>query len=328
MNQFALLFRSQYLRGMRPAPSAGRRGPTPVLVAKILVGLAVLGIAGATPGFFTAASLIATVDLAALIGLVALGMVFITISGNIMSLALAATMATCAMAFLGLVQHGIVVALCATLALGVAMNAVQGLLIGVFRANPLIVSIAALALITGLVTAVTAGAGAALPAGVDLQALRIRVGPLEAPTIVFAGCAVAAQLVLSYTRFGRELFLVGSNIRAAEAAGVRVSRVVAGAYGVAGGFAAVAGIVAAVRFESASLELGHTYDYDAIAAVLIGGTLVSGGQGSAWQTVLGALMYAAVTTLLALGGYSQETQRLLTGGLILAVICMHAVGER
>jgi ribose/xylose/arabinose/galactoside ABC-type transport system permease subunit len=326
MSHFAIFRAATPRIGESPAPL--RRRWNLVLVAKLVLGIVIAGIAVTTPGFLSADSIVATIDFAALIGLVALGMVFITISGNIMSLALGATMASCAMAFLGLTQYGFTVAVCGTLALGVVLNAAQGAVIGVFRANPLIVSIAALASITGLVTAATGGSGVVLPPGVDLSPLRIRIGPVEAPTLALVSCAIIAQLVLSYTRFGRELLLVGSSIKAADAAGIRVSRVVGGAYAAAGAFAAIAGIVAAIRFESASLELGHAYDYDAIAAVLIGGTLVSGGQGSAWQTVLGALVFAAMTTLLALGGYSQEAQRLLTGSLILAVMCLHAAGEK
>lgn len=322
MNQSALS------RSRSPRNSRGVWRLRPVAVVKALLLLCVLGLALATPGFFTAASLVATLDLSALIGLVALGMAFITISGNIMSLALAATMATCAMTFLGLLSHGVLAAVGGALFLGIAINALQGGIIGAFRANPIIVSIAALALITGLVMGVTSGSGVMAPEGTHLDALRFQLGPLEAPTVVFLCCAVFAQVILTYTRFGRELFLVGSNIRAAEAAGIGVTRIVAGAYAVAGGFAGVAGVVAALRFETASLEMGHAYDYDAIASVLIGGTLVSGGQGSAWQTALGAIVFAAVTTLLALGGYTQEVQRLVTGALILAVMCLHAVGEK
>jgi ribose/xylose/arabinose/galactoside ABC-type transport system permease subunit len=293
--------------------------------AKLTLVIALLVLTAITPGFLSVASLVATLDLASLIGLVALGMLFITISGNLLSLALAITMATCAITFIALAPFGLAVSTVASLALGVAVNAAQGFAIGAFRANPIIVSIASLALITGIVTAFTGGSGLVLPADAQLGLLKGRLGPLEAPTLVFLGLGLVAQAVLSYTRFGRELFLVGSNIRAAEAAGIRVSRVVVGAYAVAGGFAGVAGIVAAARFASASLEMAHTYDYDAIAAVLIGGTLINGGHGSAWQTVVGALVYAGMTMLMVLGGYSQEAQRLLTGGLILTVICLHAV---
>jgi ribose/xylose/arabinose/galactoside ABC-type transport system permease subunit len=320
------LGRSASARPQTGAPA--RRRWRPVDIARLLIALAVAAVVAATPEFFTPLSLIATLDLAALVGLVALGMSFITLSGNIMSLALAASMAASSMAFLALLPYGFAAASAAAFALGVAVNAAQGAVIGVFRANALIVSIAALALITGLVTALTTGASVLVPDGMSMAAYRFQLGLIEAPTIVFFVCAVIAQCLLSYTRFGRELLLTGSNMRAAEAAGIRVARVVTGVYGVAGAFAAIAGIVAGTRFESASLETAHAYDYDAIAAVLIGGTLVSGGQGSAWQTVIGTLVYASLTTLLTLGGYSQEAQRLLTGGLILAVMCLHAAGER
>lgn len=281
-----------------------------------------------TPGFFTTPSIIATLDYASLIGLVALGMAFITISGNIMSLALSATMATCGQVFLLASGSGVAWATGLAIAAGIAVTAAQGFLIGWLRANPIIVSIAAFALIHGVVSAVTGGARAYSDPGADLSILRGRIGLAQAPLIVFLAGTVVAQLVLSYTRFGRNLFLVGSNFRAAEAAGIVNWRTVSSAYAMAGLFTGLAGVVAAARYQTADLELGAGYDYDAIAAVLIGGTAIHGGTGSAWRTFAGAVIFATAATLLVLRGYSTEMQRFLTGVLIFGVICLQATRGR
>ena len=281
----------------------------------------------ATPGFFSAPSILATLDYAALMGLVAIGMAFVTISGNIMSFALSATMAACAQIFLLASGSGILPAMGLALAAGVVISGIQGFFIGSLRANPIIVSIAAFALIHGIVTAVTGGARAYPAAGVDIGLLRGHLGPLQAPLIVFVAAAVLAQWVLSFTRFGRNVFLVGSNFRAAEAAGIETWRTVCGAYCMAGLFTACAGIMAAARYRTADLELGAGYDYEAIAAVLLGGTIIQGGSGAAWRVVMGAVVFAAVGTLLVLRGYSTEIQHLLTGVLIFGVICLQAGGD-
>jgi len=90
----------------------------------------------------------------------------------------------------------------------------------------------------------------------------------------------------------------------------------------------LAGIMAAARYQTADLELGAGYDYEAIAAVLIGGVAIQGGMGSAWRVFAGAVVFAAAGTLLVLRGYSTEVQRLLTGVLIFCVICLQAGGAK
>jgi ribose/xylose/arabinose/galactoside ABC-type transport system permease subunit len=104
--------------------------------------------------------------------------------------------------------------------------------------------------------------------------------------------------------------------------------VVTAAYAVAGFFCALAGMLAAARFRYASLETGVGYDYDAFGSVLIGGTLLRGGFGSAWRTVLGALVLAAVHTILVLRGYSQEAQYVLLGVFVLGAVCLSSREER
>ena len=281
-----------------------------------------------TAGFFSAPSIVATLDYASLIGLVAIGMAFVTISGNIMSLALSATMAACGEIFLLTSGLGMWTAMAIALLVGVAISGIQGFIIGTIRANPIIVSIAAFALIHGIVTALTGGARAYPDPGADISPLRGRIGMVQAPLIVFLAGAVMAQLVLTFTRFGRNLFLVGSNFRAAEAAGITTWRTISLAYCMAGLYSGFAGIMAAARYQTADLELGAGYDYEAIAAVLIGGIAIQGGMGSAWRVFVGAVVFAAAGTLLVLRGYSTEVQRLLTGVLIFCVICIQAGGER
>ena len=96
----------------------------------------------------------------------------------------------------------------------------------------------------------------------------------------------------------------------------------------AGLYSGFAGIMAAARYQTADLELGAGYDYEAIAAVLIGGVAIQGGMGSAWRVFAGAVVFAAAGTLLVLRGYSTEVQRLLTGVLIFCVVCLQAGGEK
>jgi ribose/xylose/arabinose/galactoside ABC-type transport system permease subunit len=146
--------------------------------------------------------------------------------------------------------------------------------------------------------------------------------------MAFIVLLVAAQLMLSYTAFGRNLFMTGSSFRAAEAAGLRTWRTVTGAYLCAGLFSAVSGILLAMRYSAASMEYGMNYDYDAIAAVLVGGTAIGGGQGSVLRTLAGVLVIGVVQMLLLLNGLRQEWQLLITGAIVLAMILLQATAKR
>jgi ribose/xylose/arabinose/galactoside ABC-type transport system permease subunit len=282
----------------------------------------------ATPGFLAAPSILSLLTTVSFIGCVAIGMTLITISGNIMSFALGATVGATAMVFvLASNWLGFGPGLVAGLLFGSLLTGLQGLLIGWARANPIIVSIAALALIYGVTQAfaekgtVYAGPGT-VPAGVKGKIVGV---PIE--FIVFLLSAAIAQFILSATRFGRNLFMVGSSFRAAEAIGVSTWRTITGAYLWAGFFTSLAGIMLAVRYDSANMDYGVAYDYDAIAAVLVGGTAIGGGHGSAIRTFAGAMVIGAVQVMLLLEGLRQEWQYLAAGLIVLAVIVLQARGS-
>ena len=120
--------------------------------------------------------------------------------------------------------------------------------------------------------------------------------PMPVAALLVTG--IVAQFVLSFTLFGRHLYMVGSNWRAALAAGLEPARVVLGAYVAAGFCTALAGILMAARYSSGDMELGIGYDYSAISAVLVGGTAISGGEGSVIRSLAGAFIIAVCQVLL------------------------------
>jgi ribose/xylose/arabinose/galactoside ABC-type transport system permease subunit len=136
------------------------------------------------------------------------------------------------------------------------------------------------------------------------------------------------QFILSWTRVGRDMVMVGSNPRAAMAAGIATARAVTIAYVIAGACSAMSGVLLAARYGSGDMELGTGYDYTAIAAVLVGGTSIQGGTGSVLRTLIGVTVIAVIEVVLLLRGFSQQLQYLITGVIVLAVIMLHTVGER
>lgn len=276
-----------------------------------------------TPGFISWPSIVSLLTTVSFIGCVAVGMTLITISGNIMSFCLGATVGASAMVFIVTLNAGGLVAavVCAVL-FGAAINAAQGLIVGLFRANPIIVSIAALSLVFGVADALTQSATLYAAPGANLALLKGNILGVPIEFAVLLGAAAVGQLMLNYTIFGRNLFMLGASFRAAEAAGIRTWRTATVAFAWAGAFSALAGILLAVRYDGASMNYGLGYDYDAVAAVLVGGTLMKGGEGSIVRTLAGALVIATIQVVLLLQGYRQEWQYLISGLIVLFVICL------
>ena len=293
--------------------------------AVVLVALTVWALA--TPGFTSWLSLYALLNAISFIGCVAVGMTFITLTGNIMSLSLGATLSACALMFLACLSFGIPVAFVIAVLFGVAISAVQGALVGYLRANPILVSIAALSLLLGIAEFVTGGARI-YPGGAGLTMFKGRIAGIPVEAMIFFATVVVGQFILSFTRIGRVMVMVGSNTRAAAAAGMRTGFAVTVAYGLAGAFTAVSGMLLAARYGSGDMELGAGYDYSAIAAVLVGGTTMSGGSGSVVRTLVGVTVIAIVEVVLLLRGYSEQLQYLITGLIVLGVIMLHTLGER
>ena len=295
-----------------------------------MAAVAILAVVAFTsPGFTAAPSVLALLTTISFIGCVAVGMTLITISGNIMSFCLGATTAATAVLFVGVLNRGgLGPAIIAALACGALVTAAQGFVIGWVRSNPIIVSIAMFALIHGVAQSITQGQTIYAATGAGHELLKGKLAGIPVEFLLFLCVLAIGQFILSFTTFGRNLYMVGSSLRAAEAAGVRTWRTVTGTYLWAGLFTAVSGIMLAVRYSLANMEYGLNYDYDAIAAVLVGGTTIQGGQGSVLRTLVGVLIIGVVQIVLLLHGLRQEWQILITGLIVLGVIMLHTTGDR
>ncbi|MDL2402513.1 ABC transporter permease [Rhizobium mayense] len=300
--------------------------PSLATIAKLVALVLLIGLALSTPGFLSRPSLTALANAMSLVGCVALAMTFVTIGGNIMSFSLGATASVAGIVFMAMLGHGFLAAALAAVLAGTVITALQGSIIGALRANPIIVSLAAYALLIGL-TQIIVGPKMDAP-NLDYQFLKGRLGGIPVSFLVFAALTVLAQLIVTFTRFGHELMLVGSNARAAEAAGIHVSRVTVIAYALAGVLSGIGGILIAARFGSADMQTARGFEYTAIAAVLIGGTAIGGGRGSMVQSFLGMAAIVVINALVLLQGFSMEFQRLTVGLAVLAVVILQGLGRR
>lgn len=313
----------------RPAPqrrttellqTVSPRTPEGRLALLVTLGAAVLLVFMLTTRrYFTVENVKAILSSAAIVGIMALGLTFVTLIGALVSLAISATAVMGAMIFLQELHLGLAPALAIAIVAGGVVTAIQGAVVGAWSANPVILTIGAGFLLSGITTSVSKGA-LVLPSGGGFATLNST--PLGVPlgVYVMVGLAVVYELLLRRTTLGRRVTLIGANRDAARAVGMRIPRTMAIAFAIAGASFALGGAFLGAFNKGASAQLEGTLTFDVIAAVLVGGTLISGGRGSALRTLAGAIAIAAISDLLLLRGLDTGAQILFKGVLVVAVV--------
>jgi ribose transport system permease protein len=146
--------------------------------------------------------------------------------------------------------------------------------------------------------------------------------------LIMFGAAIVASLILTRTILGRYTFAMGSNEEATRLSGVNVAGWKTAVYTLCGFFAGLAGVLIASRLNSAQPALGSGYELDAIAAVVIGGTSLSGGEGSILGTIIGAFIISTLTNGLRILSVPQEWQLVVTGGIVILAVFLDILRRR
>lgn len=303
----------------RPAGVIRRRRPDGYSIALAVPLLSLVVLAVTTERFLTVDNARAILASAALVGITAIGATLVMVAGSAVSLATSQTATVVAMLFLATQQLGLPTAVLVALASGVALTAVQGAAIGYWHSNPIVLTIAAGFAIGGMATWFSGGTPV-YPSTDGFAVLNSTVLGLPLAVYVLLTVTVLAQWVLRRTTAGRQMYLAGENRAAARAAGLPVGRVTMLAWAFFGGCIALTGVFLASFNTSATVTLGGNLTLDAIAAVLVGGTAITGGRGSALRTLGGAVLIAVISDVLLLRGYSTGAQTLVKGILVLAVV--------
>jgi ribose transport system permease protein len=273
-------------------------------------------------------------------GIIALGMTFVIITAGI-DLSVGAMLGLNSVLTAMLMtstNFGLVPTLLVVLLAGTAFGTLQGLISIRFRLESFIVTLAGLQMARGLALILSGnvyinisygdGPGLAPPV-FALLGERLFHNVVPVATLVFVALAIVATIVLNTTRFGRYVFAVGGNERAARLSGIPVAGVKVAVFAITGFAAAAAGIVHAGQFNFGSANDGAGYELTAIAAVVIGGTSLFGGAGSMIGTIAGSIMLGALANILQLNNVNASLQLLATGAIIvLAAALQTMVGRR
>ena len=293
----------------------------------IFVGIFVLA-AVSSPIFLSQANLVNVLRQVVVVSLLACGVTFVIILGQIdvslgSVLALAGTLAASAAATTGSVTLAVLVGL----VVGAVTGVINGLVITTFRIPSFIMTLAMTTVARGAVLLYTGGAPVT---GLgDFKVIgQGMAGPVPISVLILALIVVVSWVLLNKTKFGRYVYAVGGNERAALASGVRPSSVIIKAFVFNGLLAGIAGVVLMSRVNSGQPAGGVGYEFDAITAVVVGGTSLMGGTGTITGTIIGSFIIGIINNILNLLNVSSYWQQIVKGMIIAIAVILDVWTKR
>ncbi len=279
-----------------------------------------------TPHFLTVSNLLNVLEQTSINAVIAVGMTFVILSAGI-DLSVGSVLALSGVVMASLLQGGWAppLAVGVGLAAGFVFGALNGVAIAWGRLPPFIATLGMMSIARGCALLFTEGRPVSgFEEGFRSLATARLLG-IPAPVLITALVYVIARFVLSSTRFGRYVYAMGGNEEATRLSGVNVRLHKMLVYGVSGLTSAVAAVLLTARLNSAQPIAGIMYELDAIAAVVIGGTSLAGGEGGVGGTLIGALIMGVLRNGLNLLGVSSFLQQVVIGLVIVFAVLLDAV---
>jgi ribose/xylose/arabinose/galactoside ABC-type transport system permease subunit len=295
-------------------------GPTIAVVLAIAIFSAV------APGFLSVANLLNVSLQIAITGILAVGMTMVILTGGI-DLSIGSVVALSGVTAAAVAQSSGLGGFIAALGVGLGVGALNGLLVAGFRVAPFVVTLAGLTMARGLAFLLTGGRSIGnLPPAFNLLGQGAIFGT-PFPVLLMVAIVSAGYFLLSRTVLGRQIYAVGGNPEASWLAGVPVSGVLIAVYVLNGLLTGLAGAVLAARLGAGIPNSGQLYELDVIAAVVVGGTSLSGGRGGVLGSLLGALFIGILNNGLNLAGVDPYLQKIVLGAVILGAVMIDGTGQ-
>ena len=292
-----------------------------------LFGLVLLsiGLSIASPNFLTPSNLFSVLRQVSYSGLIAFGMTFIILIGGI-DLSVGAILALVGIVTASLIQAGMdpILASCIGLLLGAACGAINGLLVSFGRIAPFIATLATMILFRGIAQEYSQSK----PISINVDGFFNEIGSgylfdtIPVPVVLMLLVYFMLWFVLKKTRFGRHVYALGGSEDVARISGLRVRSLKLWVYTLSGLMSGLAALVVTSRLSSASPNAGAMYELDAIAAVVLGGTSLSGGRGWIFGTLVGVVLLGILSNGLNLLNVSSNYQLIIKGVVILFAVLL------
>lgn len=288
-----------------------------IFVVLVLVYLAAVAVSEA---FLQPPYIFNVIRQVAPVGIAAIGVTYVMILGGVdLSIGAVISLAAvvCAVQMNGNPDN-IAFAVILACATGAAIGAVNGVAVAFSRVSPFILTLGTGIAVLGLTQMYSGGTARGIVAPGFREVFNFRIGGVvPVLALVFAGLAAFGWVVQRTTVFGRQLFLIGSNRRAAILAGVPVAAVTIAAYAASGLFGALAGIALLARSGVSSSLSGQGLEFQVLAAVVLGGTTFEGGRGGILGTVAGVLVLVIAFNLVNISGLRYHMQLVVMGAIII-----------
>lgn len=291
--------------------------PQKLIAPLALVVLCIL-ISFATPYFLTARNFANLGKQTSVYLLIALGQTVVILSAGI-DLSVGSVLALSACTAGLLFQNGttsIWVGALIGIILGLSVGFINGITVAYGRVPPFIATLGTMGIVRGLVLLITKG----YPTGLGFPESFRYIGENHMPITIAGTMVIITWILLTQTSFGRRVYAIGDNKESARLSGVRVKLTTVMVFAFSGLMCSIAGVVMAARLNSAPPAAGQGYELNAIAAVVIGGTDLFGGQGSVFGTVLGAFLMAIIANALNLLNVNPFWQQILIGVFVIAAV--------
>lgn len=283
------------------------------------------------PVFFTSGNLLNILRLQAVPMILAVGMTMVVLTGGA-DLSAGSALALSGIAAGILFTSGVPVLLVIplTILFGALLGAINGALVGIVGMSFFVVTLGTLSGYRSLALVASDGSAIQMTGAPLLLFLGdgIILNWLPVPVLLAAIIAVLGYIVLNHTGWGRKIYAVGSNAEAARLAGIRVGRVLFSVYLVSGLLAGIAALIQVGRLTSASPLVGQGLELQVIAAVLLGGTILSGGQGGLSGTIIAVLLLGVVQNGLTLSGTPDFWQGAITGAILIIAVYLDHVQRK
>ncbi|MDQ1682490.1 MAG: ribose transport system permease protein [Frankiaceae bacterium] len=261
--------------------------------------------------------------LASSIGVVAIGMTLVIISGGIdLSVGALLALASVWCTTLATQAHGALTMVFVALVVATIAGTVNGVLIAYGRLAPFIATLAMMVAARGLAQKISGKSTQVVKVDGITKIAQDRVFGLPWLVVIFAGVAAIGWVLLNRTTFGRRTTAVGGNEEAARLAGINVRRTRVLLYALSGTCCGIAAVMVTAQANSGSSDHGNLYELQAIAAAIIGGTALAGGRGTIVGTVLGVLVFTQITNLFIVNNLAVEYQLIAQGVIIVAAVLL------